>query len=169
MMALVNISLRLEYGRPTAVLRRIAGIETRTSGGLGMSPTLPSGAVAGRMNVTMAKRLDDDAAAAGEPPLSPAPREPELPTALSLAKQLTFVMLSHTLRHPFHRPSEYATPTFNPYNTIILSFLATVVPWLRRLSVQCPGKSSLCPSPTSPAATSSATTRRSARSAIRSS
>ena len=40
MMALVNIGSLLEYGRPTAVLRRIAGIETRTSGGPGMSPAL---------------------------------------------------------------------------------------------------------------------------------
>ena len=130
MMALVNISSLLEYGRPTAVLQRIAGIETRTSGGPGMSPTLPTGAAAGRMKVLMVKRLDgdmskmdidDDATATGEPHLSPAPQEPELPTALSLA------MLSHTLRHPFRRPSEYATPTLNPYNTIILTFLAAVL------------------------------------------
>ena len=136
MMALVNIGSLLEYGRPTAVLRRIAGIETRALGGPGTSPTLPTGAAAGRMKVLMAKRLDgdmskmdidDDAAAAGEPPLTPAPQEPELPTALSLAMQLTFAMLSHTLRHPFRRPSEYATPTLNPYNTIILTFLAAVL------------------------------------------
>ena len=48
-MALVNIGSLLEYGRPTAVLRRIAGIETHTSGGLGKSPMLPTGAVAGRI------------------------------------------------------------------------------------------------------------------------
>ena len=127
MMALVNIGSRLEYGRPTAVLRRIAGIETRTSGVPGMSPTLPTAAAAGRMKVLMAKRLDGDmskmdiTAAARETPLSAAPQEPGLPTALSLA------MLSHTLRHPFRRPSEYATPTLNPYNTIILTFLAAVL------------------------------------------
>ena len=84
------------------------------------------------MKVLMVKRLDgdmskmeidDDATATGEPHLSPAPQEPELPTALSLAMQLTFAMLSHTLGHPFRRPSEYAMPTLNPYNTIILTFL----------------------------------------------
>ena len=91
MMALVNISSLLEYGRPTAVLQRIAGIETRTSGGPGMSPTLPTAAAAGRMKVLMAKRLDGDmskmdiTAAARETPLSAAPQEPGLPTALSLA------------------------------------------------------------------------------------
>ena len=135
MMALVNIGSLLEYGRPTAVLQRIAGIETRTSGGPGMSPTLPTGTAAGRIKVLMVKRLDgdmskmdidNDAAAAGEPPLSPAPQEPEL-SALSLAMWLTFAMFSHTLRHPFRRPSEYATPTLNPYNMIILTFRATVL------------------------------------------
>ena len=84
------------------------------------------------MKVLMVKRLDgdmskmdidDDATATGKPHLSPAPQEPELPTALSLAMQLTFAMLLHTLRHPFHQPSEYATPTLNSYNTIILTFL----------------------------------------------
>ena len=133
-MALFNIGSLLEYSRPTAVLRHIAGIETCTSGGLGMSPTLPTGAASGRMKV-LAKHLngdmskmdiDNDAAAAGEPPLSLAPQEPELPTALSLAMQLTFVMLSHTLHHPFRWPSKYTVPSLSPYNTIILTFLATV-------------------------------------------
>ena len=58
---------------------------------------------------------------------SPVSQEPDLPQALKLATQLTFMMLSHTLRHPFRRPSEYATPTLNPYNTVILTFLATVL------------------------------------------
>ena len=114
MMALVNIGSLLEYGRPTVVLRRIAGIETRTSGVPGMSPTLPTAAAAGRMKVLMAKRLDgdmskmdidDDAAAAGELPLSPATQE-----LLSLAMRLTFVVLSHILRHPFRRRIRHADP-----------------------------------------------------------
>ena len=71
--------------------------------------------------------IDDNAAATAKPPLSSAPQEPELPIALSLAMQLTFAMLLHTLRHPFRRHSEYATPPLNPYNTIILTFLAAVL------------------------------------------
>ena len=70
--------------------------------------------------------IDDNAAATAKPPLSSAPQEPEL-SALSLAMWLTFAMFSHTLHHPFRRPSEYATPTLNPYNMIILTFLATVL------------------------------------------
>ncbi|KAI0670612.1 hypothetical protein C8Q78DRAFT_1170843 [Trametes maxima] len=142
MMALINIGSLFEYGRPSAVLRRVAGIETRVPGAPGASPVLANGASAGRIKLLMAKRLDGDmskmdvdddeadidkaATGASEAP-SPVSPEPELPTALRLAMQLTFVMLSHTLRHPLRRTSEYAPPTLNPYNTIILTFLATVL------------------------------------------
>ena len=138
MMALVNIGALLEYGRPTAVLRRVSGIETRSAGGASMRPTLPTGAAAGRIKVLMAKRLDGDtskmevddeelpdkSAASAESPSTP---EPELPATLRLAMQLAFAMLSHTLCHPFRRLSEYLTPTLNPYNTILLTFLSTVL------------------------------------------
>ncbi|KAI8998858.1 hypothetical protein BD414DRAFT_476257 [Trametes punicea] len=138
MMALINIGSLLEYGRPTAVLRRVAGIETRMPGAPGASPVLANGATAGKIKVLMAKRLDGDHSKMEideedvdvdrlvESPVAASP-EPELPVALQLAMQLTFIMLSHTLRHPWRRPSEHATPTLNPYNTIILTFLATVL------------------------------------------
>ncbi|KAH9946315.1 uncharacterized protein BXZ73DRAFT_86461 [Epithele typhae] len=131
MMALVNVSALLEYGRATAVLHRVSGIESR---GNNASPTLPTGAAAGRIKVLMAKRLDGDmdvddeeAPSVASATAAAASSEPELPASLSLAMQLAFVMLSHTLRHPFRRPSEYASPTLNPYNTIFLTFLATVL------------------------------------------
>ncbi|KAI0362699.1 hypothetical protein OH77DRAFT_1529844 [Trametes cingulata] len=143
MMALINIGSLFEYGRPTAVLRRVAGIETRTPGAPGASPILANGATAGKIKVLMAKRLEGDhskmevddeevdveksgaGANTSEAP-SPVSQEPELPAALRLAMELTFSMLAYTLRHPLRRPSEYAT-TLNPYNTIILTFLATVL------------------------------------------
>ncbi|EJF65625.1 hypothetical protein DICSQDRAFT_77263 [Dichomitus squalens LYAD-421 SS1] len=142
MMALINIGSLLEYGRQTAVLRRVSGIETRSVGGPSLSPTLPTGVTAGRIKVLMAKRLDGDTSrmdiddedgegrqGASETPdgSTPTAQEPELPATLKHAMQLTFMMLSHTLRHPLRRPSEYATPTLNPYNTIMLTFLATVL------------------------------------------
>ncbi|OJT14129.1 Telomerase-binding protein EST1A [Trametes pubescens] len=142
MMALINIGSLFEYGRPTAVLRRVAGIESRAPGAPGASPVLANSAQAGRLKVLMAKRLDGDLSkmeiddedvdidksslGTGEVP-SPTSAEPELPAALQLAMELTFVMLSHTLRNPIRRASEYATPTLNPYNTVILTFLATVL------------------------------------------
>ena len=36
-------------------------------------------------------------------------------------------MLSHTLRHPLSWLSEYSTVTLNLYDTIILTFLATIL------------------------------------------
>ena len=147
MMALINISSLLEYGRSTAVLRRVAGIETRGIAGPNLSPTLPNGVSAGRIKVLMAKRLDgdnsrmevddedgDEKVIAGETLDGSAATAEELPAVLRFAMQLTFVMLSHTLRHPLRRPSQYATQTLNPYNTIMLTFLATV---LREPSARC--------------------------------
>ena len=113
MMALINISSLLEYGRSTAVLRRVAGIKTRVFAGPNLSPTLLNGVLAGRINALMAKRLDDDdfrievndedgdeKVVVGEMLDGSAATVEELPAAWRFAIQLTFVMLSHTLRHP---------------------------------------------------------------------
>ena len=59
MMALVNISALLEYDRPTTLLCRVAGIETRP-GAPSLSPTLPAGVTAGKIKVLMVQRLDGD-------------------------------------------------------------------------------------------------------------
>ncbi|KAH6867819.1 hypothetical protein BKA70DRAFT_1492558 [Coprinopsis sp. MPI-PUGE-AT-0042] len=48
---------------------------------------------------------------------------PELPPALSLALQLTFTLLSH----PHRQASAFARPSLNPYLTVILTFLATIL------------------------------------------
>lgn len=58
MMACVIIGSLLEYSPPTALLRRIAGINTHTSGQPGISLTLPTGAAACRIKFLMAGRLD---------------------------------------------------------------------------------------------------------------
>ena len=63
---------------------------------------------------------------------------------------------------PFRGPSEYAEPTPNPYNHIVLTFLATI---LRRCT-QSPGKISRCSSPTYPIEAPSTCTRRSRPSAF---
>ena len=52
---------------------------------------------------------------------------PDQPPAFKFALQLAFSMLSHVLRHPTRKPSQYARSTVNPYLTIILTFLATVL------------------------------------------
>jgi len=52
---------------------------------------------------------------------------PDQPPAFKFALQLTFSMLSYVLRHPTRKPSQYARSTLNPYLTVILTFLATVL------------------------------------------
>ena len=52
---------------------------------------------------------------------------PDHPPAFKFALQLVFQMLSSVLRQPFRKPSPYARSTLNPYLTIILTFLATIL------------------------------------------
>ena len=52
---------------------------------------------------------------------------PDHPPAFKFALQLLFQTLSSVLRHPTRKPSQYAQSTLNPYLTIILTFLATIL------------------------------------------
>jgi protein SMG6 len=49
------------------------------------------------------------------------------PPAFKFTLQLMFQVLSSVLRHPTRKPSQYARSTLDPYLTIILTFLATVL------------------------------------------
>ena len=80
------------------------------------SPTLPE---------AEAESQTDDAAGARED--SNNNGIPDHPPAFKFALQLVFQMLSSVLRHPTRKPSQYARSTLNPYLTILLSFLATVL------------------------------------------
>ena len=148
-MAIINLGAVLDYGRPNAVLRRIAGIGGRdgVSARAGVSPVMANSS-AGRVKL-MAKKVDDDdkkmdvddedaapRKASRRPDgmeLSPALSEaaassgPEVPPPLKLALQFTFSMLAHALRNPMRKSSPFARPTLNPYITIMLTFLATAV------------------------------------------
>ncbi|EMD38637.1 hypothetical protein CERSUDRAFT_64887 [Gelatoporia subvermispora B] len=150
MMAMVNIGAVLEYGRPTAALKRVAGL---------MDASAPNGAAAAAAAKVrlMSKRthadtqrmdVDDQdgdmvegagagshvraSAANGSPMLTDAVptasrSEVELPPALRLSMQLTFSILVHALRTPQRRTSIVTGSTLNPYITITLTFLATVL------------------------------------------
>lgn len=54
---------------------------------------------------------------------------PDHPPSFKFALQIVFRMLSSVLRrrHPTRKPSQYAQLTLNPYLTIILTFLATIL------------------------------------------
>lgn len=146
MMAIINIGAVLEYGRSTAVLRRVSGILGRdTIPGSSASPIMTNGS---KVKV-MAKRTDGDdkkmdvdededasqslramAISQPSPSLSDASAalEPELPLGLKHALQLTFGMLTHVLGKPtLRRTSAASHPPLNPYISIMMTFLATTL------------------------------------------
>ncbi|KAJ6623408.1 hypothetical protein B0H10DRAFT_2009580 [Mycena sp. CBHHK59/15] len=128
MMAIVNICSVLEYGKPTGVLKKVGGIGTRDM----------SGASAVAMRV-MAKRaladedkdkmdVDDEGVQQTSPAMSDAEAaSSEPPASFRFALQLMFTMLTHVLRRPTRKPSPFARSNLNPYLTVILTFLATVL------------------------------------------
>ena len=152
MMAVINIGAMLEYGRSTAVLRRVSGVMSRdTIPGSTASPIMTNGTgkvklMSKRTDGSDDKRMDidddgDDAShisglramAISQPsPTSgdaaAATAETELPLGLRSALQLTFGMLAHALRKPtLPQTSAVSHPPLNPYLTILLTFLATAL------------------------------------------
>ena len=161
MMAIVNITSVLEYGRPTGVLRSIGGIGNATGQVGKEGSTVAAAAASAKVNM-MVKKLDEmevddtqtgsasasriqgieqDAEVGIEgkvggvinvsPVLiqsSPVPIEDiEPPLAFKYALQLTFDMLSYALRNPKRSATPFLRETLNPYITIILTFLVTVL------------------------------------------
>ncbi|KAJ7172704.1 hypothetical protein C8R46DRAFT_1086975 [Mycena filopes] len=131
MMAIVNICAVLEYGKPLGVLKKGGGVGTRDMSG--------ASAVAMRVMAKRAQAEDDkdkdkmDVDEEGiQQQTSPAMSEAEAatteaPASFRFALQLLFAMLSHVLRRPTRKSSPFARSTLNPYLTVVLTFLATVL------------------------------------------
>ena len=83
------------------------------------------------LNGVNEERMDvDDENRPNWSPLAESHGDDELPgqqPAFKFALQLTFAMLSHVLRHPTRKASEYARSTLNPYLTIVHTFLTTIL------------------------------------------
>ncbi|KAI0693720.1 hypothetical protein BC835DRAFT_1406670 [Cytidiella melzeri] len=133
MMAVINIGSIFEYGRPTAVLRRVAALQADSIAGATVSPQMLNG-----RTKFMAKRpdLDEKTMEVDDgtplPMASPIVSEAatagtELPLSLKYALQLTFTMLTHTLKNPIRQPHALSRSSLNPYITVILTFIATVL------------------------------------------
>ncbi|GJE97087.1 hypothetical protein PsYK624_132970 [Phanerochaete sordida] len=146
MMAIVNIGALLEYGRPTAILRRVSGVTSRENiPGSSPSPILNGKVKMARRPEPEEKTMDvddeDDPTGANglramaisqDSPVvvetDAASSESDLPMGLKYALQLTFAMLTHVLQKPtLPRTSALSNPMLNPYITIILTFLATTL------------------------------------------
>ena len=129
----------LEYGRPNGVLRKIGCVGTREASGpqaAAAMRVMAKKAAAGvpgstPLNGVDEERMDvDDENRPDRSPLGESHGDDELPDqppAFKFALQLTFAMLSHVLRHPTRKASEYARSTLNPYLTIVLTFLTTIL------------------------------------------
>ncbi|KAF5387074.1 hypothetical protein D9615_001809 [Tricholomella constricta] len=139
MMGIINVAAIFEFGRPGSVLGRVGGKE-------GVSPaativmTKPIMAV-----IVDDEKMDVDGASPHVTPSvraicthqpSPATSEAgadeaparEYPPSFKYALQLTFAMLSHVLKHPTRtKSSGFARPGLNPYLSVVLTFLATVL------------------------------------------
>jgi protein SMG6 len=132
MMAVVNIGSVLEYGRPTAVLKQISGIVPAI-------PPLPKSRTSSKKEERRdSDRMDIDAEeedvkmfvvdGISLPVFAKANTDPDgdLPVHLRLSLQLTFSMLSQALSRPMCS-IPFQTDTLNPYITIILTFVSTVI------------------------------------------
>ena len=133
MMAVVNIGSLLEYGRPTAVLKQISGIVPAI-------PPLPKTRASSKKEERRdSDRMDIDVEegdvktlAADRVTSSPVMAKADadlggdLPAHLRLSLQLTFSMFSRALSRPMRR-IPFQKDTLNPYITIILTFVSTVV------------------------------------------
>ncbi len=147
MMAVVNIGAILEYGKAGGVVRRFGGFSPKEGGG-----NAAGGAVQAQAETTMIRVIAKKAAAGvpgvGVRPVTMVEKERmdvddegrekdrlpiilaaetasdmDLPPAYKYALQLTFTILSFVLK----KPTSYARSTLNPYLTVILTFLATLV------------------------------------------
>jgi len=147
MMGVVNVAAVLEYGRPSGLLRRVGALGGGSLGAIGVMAKKPAVSMsrhqhhgvpeaADRMDIDDGLDKDRDTAmkspslysAHAHTPTSSTPTPTvQLPLQLKYALQLTFALLSHVLQHPMRQKSSYARPMLNPYLTILLTFLATVL------------------------------------------
>ncbi|GLB35314.1 putative est1 DNA/RNA binding domain [Lyophyllum shimeji] len=147
MMGIINVASIFEFGRPGSVLGRVGGKD-----GVGVSAPV---VISKPTVVVEDEKMDVDGNSSVVPPtvraaqtqqISPpaseaeaeeAPPAREYPASFKYALQLTFAMLSHVLKHPTRTTAAhgFARPSLNPYLTVLLTFLATVLKNAQTLAV----------------------------------
>ncbi|KAF8892624.1 hypothetical protein BD779DRAFT_1610166 [Infundibulicybe gibba] len=129
MMAIINIGAVMEYGKPTGTVKRAT--PTGTGGVMRMMAKRPADDE--KMDVDDDPSLEAAGKSRHGAQASPPSSEVELdqtleqPMSFKLALQLTFDMLSFVLKGPFQRTSPLGHESLNPYLSIILTFLATML------------------------------------------
>ncbi|KAF6764811.1 hypothetical protein DFP72DRAFT_985932 [Ephemerocybe angulata] len=150
MMAAVNITAILEYGRASSLMRKLGVVGPKDAAGTQQAASVrvmrkkAAAGVPGAVSPPGGEDMmdvDDDYRRERDQimrspalhqlkpmtPPSPTTELPDCPPALNYAMQLTFAMLSLVLRRPLRQPSAYARSTLNPYLTVILTFLSTIL------------------------------------------
>ncbi len=147
MMAVMNIGAILEYGKAGGMVRRFGGLGTKeganTVGGalqaqaeitmmrvMAKKAAIPGAVVRTAAMAEEGMDIDDEGKERDRSPVIPAAEtasDVELPPAFKYSLQLTFAMISFILKKPLRKPSQYAGSSLNPYLTIVLTFLATLV------------------------------------------
>jgi protein SMG6 len=129
MMAEINICAVLEYGKPGAVLKKNGAVGGKCDGSTGST-----GMRVMTKRAVEEERMDVDSdlvnnAIQTSPAISlpDAADNSELPTSFRLALHVTFAMLTHVLQRPTRKASPFARSTLNPYLTIMLTFLTTML------------------------------------------
>lgn len=121
MMGVTNISSILEYGKPNGVLRKLGAVGTRDPG------TTAAMRVMAKREMLADDNMDVDSPTAS-PTMSTAMADSsDLPMTFKLSLQLAFATLSFVLRHPTRKASAFSRSTINPYLTIMLTFLSTIL------------------------------------------
>ncbi|KAI5124523.1 hypothetical protein M0805_003047 [Coniferiporia weirii] len=156
MMAVINVTALLGYGKPTGFLRSTGGIGGGAGASKDTSSAAQAAAASAKVNMLVRRvdemEVDDTEGGAASLDMRPdiddgqtktngilnvspvlvnahamSSEQAEPPLSLKYAMQLTFGMFAFTLRKPTRTATPFSRPSLNPYNTVILTFLATVM------------------------------------------
>lgn len=122
MMAIVNVSAILNYGKDGPIKPAVSSEPSgNTMAGKKRELVMKMDSLA--VSDAPTSKMDVDSS-------SPPPSESmavDIPYTLQLSLQLAFETLAFCLQHPFRRSSPFARPTLNPYITVFLTFLTTIL------------------------------------------
>ncbi|KAG6821141.1 hypothetical protein H0H93_005361 [Arthromyces matolae] len=142
MMAVINISAIFEYGRHGSVLGRMGGKDSVVAAAT-VVITKPTMNDDEKMDVDSSPRISTSHSAASHqhsPPSTEAnighDHGNEPPPSFKYALQFTFSMLSYVLEHPTRTKTHgFVRASLNPYLSMMLTFLATVLKNIQVLRV----------------------------------
>ena len=143
MMALINLGAVLEYGRNDGAIRN-ATLVAALGGRVQTTTDKRVTAVVSRTEdlkigetTEEEKKMDVDGdvdepedkshGVEGGIPQILSPDSPELSHSFHLALNLTFTTLSYALRNPWRKTNAFTPPSLNPYISVVLTFLTTLV------------------------------------------